>query len=490
MSSDLDYLLGARKKGRGQNQPSASYDAAKTTDENRNHWANADGLSAVAANSHEVRRILRNRSRYEDSNNPSVNGLIRNLDEEVVGTGPRLQLEIPGPDVDFDTPLPADISREVEARWKKWMRAIALPDSLRTSVATEARDGETFLFLTTNPMSPDPVELNVRLYEGDQIATPGIMPTQLVDGIEFDAHGNPTWYHVLKQHPGDLGLIWQPASEIDRIPARQMIHLFEARRPGQARGIPIFTPSLPIYSVLRRWTNACLLSAEAQARINAVIEQEHELGDDQEDPAGEQIQYAGTHILTLSAGQKAHTLSHSSPPPGYKEFKAEGLTDGGRPLAAPRNVSTGSSAEYNYSSGRLDQQQWHRSIRVRRERLERIVLDRVLHEWAVMAATIPGYLPPGTPSIDRWRWRWRWDGFVSIDPVKDAKASTERLDNGTTSLDRECGELGEDWEDVQDQRLAEEARELRRRKELGLPEKTQRQPAKTQPAPMEDDEDA
>ena len=43
------------------------YDAAVTNDDNRRHWANADGLSANAANTPEVRRILRNRARYEQS---------------------------------------------------------------------------------------------------------------------------------------------------------------------------------------------------------------------------------------------------------------------------------------------------------------------------------------------------------------------------------------------------------------------------------------
>jgi len=43
----------------------AKYDAAATTDENRRHWRNADDLSANAANSAEVRRLLRIRCRYE-----------------------------------------------------------------------------------------------------------------------------------------------------------------------------------------------------------------------------------------------------------------------------------------------------------------------------------------------------------------------------------------------------------------------------------------
>ncbi|HUW30645.1 MAG TPA: hypothetical protein VM223_03465, partial [Planctomycetota bacterium] len=46
-----------------------SYDAAQTTDENRRHWANADALSASAANSLDVRRTVRNRARYEVANN-------------------------------------------------------------------------------------------------------------------------------------------------------------------------------------------------------------------------------------------------------------------------------------------------------------------------------------------------------------------------------------------------------------------------------------
>ncbi|MEL6897896.1 MAG: hypothetical protein AAFP90_17490, partial [Planctomycetota bacterium] len=47
----------------------AKYDAANTTLDNIKHWSRADGLSATAANSPDVRRILRNRSRYEIANN-------------------------------------------------------------------------------------------------------------------------------------------------------------------------------------------------------------------------------------------------------------------------------------------------------------------------------------------------------------------------------------------------------------------------------------
>ena len=53
----------------------AKCDAAQTTDENRRHWANADGLSADSVASTEVRGIIRNRARYEVANNSYARGI-------------------------------------------------------------------------------------------------------------------------------------------------------------------------------------------------------------------------------------------------------------------------------------------------------------------------------------------------------------------------------------------------------------------------------
>ena len=70
----------------------AKYDAANTTLDNMKHWSRADGLSASSANSPEVRRTLRNRSRYEVANNSYARGITLTLANDVVGTGPRLQM--------------------------------------------------------------------------------------------------------------------------------------------------------------------------------------------------------------------------------------------------------------------------------------------------------------------------------------------------------------------------------------------------------------
>lgn len=58
-------------------QVNAKFDLAQTTADNRKHWASADGLSARAAISPAVRRVVRIRSRYEAENNSWYAGILR-----------------------------------------------------------------------------------------------------------------------------------------------------------------------------------------------------------------------------------------------------------------------------------------------------------------------------------------------------------------------------------------------------------------------------
>ena len=73
----------------------ARFDSAATTDNNRLHWAGADSLSADAAASADVRKIIRERARYEVANNSYAKGIVLTLANDTVGTGPRLQMLTP-----------------------------------------------------------------------------------------------------------------------------------------------------------------------------------------------------------------------------------------------------------------------------------------------------------------------------------------------------------------------------------------------------------
>lgn len=470
-----EAIFGGDKKPTGKARvshgggPRSSFDAAKTTADNAGHWLGADSLGPNASLSPDVRTKLRNRSRYERENNCYFSGLIEGRANETIGTGPRLQLTLPAEwtDPDFDTTLKVDPekkpdpAREVELRWLEHAELIGLADDLILADETETTDGEVFVVAFTNPMlSPDGPTLDIALYESEQCNNPNANWNDPLhqDGIDFDRYGNPAAYWFLNQHPGDT--TWGGDWGASRIDAERVFHFFKKRRPRAAHGIPGMTPGLQLGSKMRRATEAAVLTAEIQANIAAVLTNEHATGptDGEESPtvdAMDEIKFSRATLLTLYAGQDVKTITPSQPMPSYREFKGEVLTECGRAIGAPRNVSTGSSAEYNYSSGRLDQQGYHRSIKIRRDRIRRVILDRLFRLWLAEAILIPGYLPADLPPVNLWRWKWRWDGFASIDPLKDANAARVRKEAGLTTMERECGEVGEDWEEVIEQQQRE-----------------------------------
>ena len=67
-------VLGARTR-----RVAATYEAAQTHRHNENHWIAADHLRARAANSPEVRRMLRALARYEVANNSYDRGIVNTL---------------------------------------------------------------------------------------------------------------------------------------------------------------------------------------------------------------------------------------------------------------------------------------------------------------------------------------------------------------------------------------------------------------------------
>jgi len=292
----------------------ARYDAAVTTDGNRRHWANADGLSADAAASPEVRRVLRNRARYEVANNSYARGIVCTLANDVVGTGPRLQMLTGDPEAD----------RRIEAAFADWACAVGLAAKLRTMRMARAESGESFALLARNPGNGSPVQLDVRLIEADQVATPDLRLNEpnAIDGIIFDEVGNPIEYHVLKRHPGAVR--WTTGLQYDRIAAAVIIHYFRADRPGQSRGVPDITQALPLFAQLRRFTLAVISAAETAADFAGVLYTDAPANGEAEDVEPmDAIELEQRMLLTMPGGWKMAQLKAEQPATTYAEFNRE-----------------------------------------------------------------------------------------------------------------------------------------------------------------------
>jgi lambda family phage portal protein len=481
-ASRAPYGRGARGASGGRRLV-AKFDSAQTTPDNRRHWANADGLSPNAAVSPEVRRILRNRARYEVANNSYAKGIALTLANDTVGTGPRLQM-LTGD---------AAANRRVEELFESWAEAIDLPGKLRTMRLARAESGEAFGLLVSSPGIDSPVKLDLRLIEPEQVATPTLpwrakiqAPENEVDGVVLDEHGLPVAYRVLRHHPGDTGG-WAGGSAypaaFDTLPASSVLHYFRPDRPGQMRGIPDITPALPLFAQLRRYTLAVIAAAETAADFAAVLYTDAP-ANGEADPLEpmDEVELEKRMATVLPGGWKLGQVHAEQPTTSYAEFKREILNEIARCLNMPFNVAAGNSSGYNYASGRLDHQTYFKSLRVDQHHLRLAVLDRLLRAWLDEAALVEGLLPQSmrirgaaTPHT------WFWDGVEHVDPAKEATAQATRLANHTTTLAHEFARQGRDWEDE----LRQRAKELALMAELGLPLTTT---AQNGSAPVRDEE--
>jgi capsid protein len=308
----------------------AKFDAAQTTPDNRKHWANADHLSADAAASPEVRRTLRNRARYEVANNAYARGIVLTLANDVIGTGPRLQMLAES----------AETNRTIETEFARWAKAVGLPEKLRTMRQARAQDGEGFALLFSDSRLASPVKLDVRLIEADQVTTPNLSfaKDNAVDGIVLDEFGNPIEYHVLKQHPG--GDAASAGTQYDRVPAASMIHWFRADRPGQNRGLPDILPALPLFAQLRRYTLAVIAAAESAANIAVLMKTNAPAGGEaaEVEPMTE-MEFAPNMAVFTPEGWEPSQVKAEQPATTYDMFKREILNEIARCLNMPYNIA-------------------------------------------------------------------------------------------------------------------------------------------------------
>jgi lambda family phage portal protein len=440
----------------------AKFDAAESSDDRR-HWANADAFAADAALSPPVRRLLRNRARYERQNNSWLAGISGSLAASLIGTGPRLQLDTGDTESD----------RVVERLFFDWGWQIDLPGKLRTMRESLVVDGEAFALMISNPRLSG-VQLDLRLVEAEMVATPTELMSQtitpdgsVVDGLEFDAIGNVVAYQVLNYHPGANYRV--NAIEFQRVPAGQMVHWFRSVRPGQHRGVPEVAPALRLFGQLRRYTDAVIAAAETAADFAAFLHSNSPAAEVDEVDAFAEMPIEKRSMVTLPEGWDISQLKAEQPTTQYPAFVKQILNEIARCLQIPFNVAALNSSEYNYASSRMDWQIAGMHERVDRDAIERLMLDRVLAAY-VNEASLAGVLPDGMPPFSEWNWSWQWDGKDHVDPAKEANAAETRLLTNTTTLAAEYAKQGKQW----DVELRQRAAEYALMKELGLPTDVQR----------------
>lgn len=426
----------------------AHYDAAQTTPDNIRYWSSADNLSADSALSPMVRRIVRNRARYEVANNSYAAGVIETIAGDCIGTGPRLQI------TGWEVPL----AQEVERAFAEWAEEVSLFEKLNVMRRAKATDGEAFAILNTNRGLGTEIPLDLVLIEADRVESPYFGPKDDdIDGVVVDVFGYPVEYQILKTHPGNtLGFGGYSPGDYFTLPAERVIHWFKKYRPEQHRGISEIAPALSLFAQLRRFTGAVTASAETAADFAVLLKSDApaSVTDDFESgsdvalpqPLIDEVPIEKRTGTVLPAGWDATQMRAEQPCSTYAEFKRELLAEIGRCLCVPVNVIAGDSSKHNYASGRLDHQVYHKAIRLEQKACERVVLRPILRAWLTeynLQARMDGR--PEVP--ERVRLSWYWDGFEHVDPQKTANSYKTLLECGLASMGELLARQGVDLEE-------------------------------------------
>ncbi len=443
----------------------ARYDAAQTNDHNSAHWGMTDSLSARAALNPGVRKRLRERSRYEIENNSWLSGIVDTLAHHTIGIGPRIQILHEN----------EAACLRVQRAFKKWCESVQFAEKLLTAKTCWGQTGEVYALKIRNK-NLWPIQLDFRLYEPEQVSNPyANYDPSLDDGIHLDPNGIPDSYFFLKHHPGDPQFN-SVTHQGDWFEAKDVLHYFHRKRPGQNHGVPPFTPSLELAPILRRLTRASLKAAEVAASHSSVIKTTAagiEVAGSPQDFAA--IEFEAGMNTVLPEGWDITQLRSEHPSSTFDMIVRVILNEIARPVSMPYNIAACNSAGYNYSSGRLDHQTYYKSIEVDQSLFESQWLNSLFRSWLEEAVFVrcefddwvlslginpvglnrdllavlkeayreesPGLLD-GLPPIHALDWQWCWDAQPVIDEGTDASASTQRIQSGQSTLPLEWQRRG------------------------------------------------
>lgn len=294
-------------------------------------------------------------------------------------------------------------------------------------------------------------------------------------GIEFDAIGRRVAYHFWKENPGDLTVLPR-FGEITRVPAEQVLHIYDPVEAGQIRGLSRLTPAIVSLWTLDSYDDAELERKKTAALFTAFITRP-DMDGDLFDKAAEAAAKAGTGdaTVTLEAGaarvlMPGETIETAAPAdvgPNYEAFQYRALIKATAAMGLPYTGVTGDLRNSNYSTQRAALIEARRRLEAIQHSVVVFLLNRpVWAAWqdqAVLAGklSLDGYASDPSP-YRSVRWiapRWEW-----VDPQKDRIAEVIAVNAGFKARSQVIEAEGYDAAEI-DERIAEDDA---RAKALGL----------------------
>lgn len=433
---------------------------------------------------------LRSRSRVLAISAPLVTSALRTLRTYVVGRGLHLHcmpdFEVLGMSREQAKAWAQNVEREFElwAADKNSVDVLGLTDFYelqQLAYKSWKESGDAFVVFRDGGRNPlRPYSLRVQLLEADRVCSPlmqsghGFSPydasitlangNKCYCGVEVDkATGAIVAYHIASDYPQNgVNLTFERIEKLGKKTGMpNIIHLMDAERPEQLRGVPLVAPVIEPQLQLARYLNSEATAALFENYHSAYITtpdsgkpileqgvpgdedepQERDLSELEPQPGG---------VFQLNPGEGIVFNDPKRPGTQFAPFTDALAKYIGAALEIPGDVLM-KSYNSSYSASRAALQDFWRKVEMERDWFAYDFCSTIFEQWLFEAVALGRVNAPGFFSDIRARRAWckhQWNGSAMphLDPVKEARALQIMVGHGWLTNEQATTQLnGGDW---------------------------------------------
>ncbi len=430
-------------------------------------------------------KTLRQRGRMLYMAAPVAAGAINTNRTKVVGSGLRMKSAINRDVLGLSESAATQWQKNTEAEWKMWCEkkhcdALEMHNFYelqQLALKSWLMSGDIFALMKRYDADDmNPYTLRIHLIEADRICTPTkyvnfINATEgknadtknpIHDGVEVDADGKVVAYHICNTYPNQISI---DNTEWKRVPVKgkktglpNILHVMEAERPEQYRGVTYLAPVIEVLLQLRRYTESEMTAALIQSFLTAWIETEtdptdmpfNEVDEDNISQSENEYEMGPGQINHLLPGETVKFGNPNIPTSGFDVFLKAIIKQIGSALEIPYDVLIKEfNSSYSAAKGALEEA-WE-TFKMRRGWFVNDFCQPIYETWLAEAIAIGRIKAPGYFTDPKIRDAWngaRWDGPAQthLDPVKEANASAIQVEHGWKTNEQVTREYyGGDW---------------------------------------------
>lgn len=446
---------------------------------------------------------IRQRARMLYMAAPLATSAIKTSRTNTIGPGLKLSAKIDREALGLTAEQASAWQRKAEKEFALWAENRIACDALGLNDFYELQQiayqawllsGDVFcLFKTGKTSLFNPYTTRLHLIEADRVSTPtawvspfGMMTegksektgNAIHDGVEVDASGRVVAYHIRNTYPYEYTTKqteWTRVEAIGKVTELpNILHIMDAERPDQYRGVSYLAPVIEPLLQIRRYTEteitaaviescfAGFIKTEADPNKMPINETAEELDNGPSDP--NEFNFGPGEFNVLKPGEDITFTDPKRPANGFANFVRAVAEQVGAALEIPAEILLKSfSSSYSASRGAL-LEAW-KSFRMRRVWFSNDFCKPVYQNWLAEAVAIGRIQAPGFFSDPALMKAWsgsEWTGPSQgqLNPVQEIQAEILAVEHGFSTHEQSTARLnGGSW-DNNVQTLKQENQEL------------------------------